>query len=343
MVYVVLLVGLSCLPVRSAGGQSPPDIGAAPPRSAASIRPTFSAGASILEFDASGDDAFRGLIVRAGAQLGPIVALAVSGEYWPELGPHTGWALQAEASIYPLGRRRVVPYLSLHAGRFWATLPPGTIYTREYDGLTTGLALGFHARVWDPLGVALEGLVRFDAGAGDDQLRALATYTPGIDRWSAPAANITPLVYGMMRVSGPWHFVEPGYGLASATWLNDRDALALTIALLHWQIREPRRPLVPYRWDTRAVLLLPGWRRGTRDGVLRWYLQGGPAFTLMTEGPDDELRGGASAEVGGSIGLKSLPRLTAGVGWLWIVRTTSDPAVSSTDQRGLLVHAGIAF
>ena len=297
----------------------------------------------MLWFDAGGDDAFRGVAVRGGVALGPLAELTVGIERWPELGPYSAWSFQVEGSMYPLGRRRVAPYLLLHRGHFRATLPPSTIYTRELIGGTTALAGGFHVRVRDPLGVRVEYAVRYEPGGGDEQLRALVTYVPSLARASLGSAEAAAVVYGMVRASGPWHFVEPAYALKFATGVTERDAVALTVAVLHWQISEPRRLLVSYLWDTRAVLLMPAWRRGKTDGDLRWYVQGGPGLSLMVEGPDYGLRGGASAEVGASLRLGPLPGLTAGVGWMWIVRGVSEPAVPSTDERGLLVHAGIAF
>ncbi|GIW51496.1 MAG: hypothetical protein KatS3mg081_0851 [Gemmatimonadales bacterium] len=307
------------------------------------VRPTLSLGAMVLWYDAGGDAPFHGYAVRVGSALAPVLGLSVSGEYWPELGPRRAWAIQGEAIFFPVGRRRLAPYLMLHLGHFWTALPPGTIYTTEPAGLTKGFGLGFHGRVRDPLGISLEGLVRFDPRAANEQVRALVTYAPGIQRWPRPVAQLGLFVYGMIRLSGPWHFVEPGYGIESVTWVTTRDALALTVAVLHWQIPEPRRLLVPYLWDTRAVLVVPAWRRGKHDGILRWYIEGGPALTTMIEGPDGGLRAGANVEVGGSVDLRSLPRLTAGVGWFWVVRSSSDDLVRPTDQHGLLFQGGIGF
>jgi len=307
------------------------------------VRPTLSLGGSILWFDAGNDDAFRGVAVRGGVALGALAELTLGVERWPELGPYSAWSLQAEGSIYPLGRRRLAPYLLLHRGHFRATLPPSSIYVRELTGGTTGLAGGFHVRARDPLGVRVEYAVRYEPGGGDEQLRALVTYVPKLARAGPDSAEVAAVVYGMIRASGPWRFVEPAYALRFASGVTKRDAAALTVAVLHWQISEPARLLVPYLWDTRAVLVMPAWRRGSTDADLRWYVQGGPGLSLMVEGPDYGLRGGASAEAGASFRLGRLPGLTAGVGWLWIVRGVSDLAVPSTDERGLLVHAGIVF
>jgi hypothetical protein len=298
-----------------------------------------------MEFDYGGDDAFRGIGLRAGVGLGAMVELAVGAEHWPDLRPYDGgWSVQAEGSMYPLGRRRVAPYLLLHLGHFWATLPSGSIYTRRgLSGRTTGLALGFHGRVLDPLGVRVEGVLRFDAGGGNDQLRGFITYTPGVQHLPVPSAQMAVVVYGMVRMSGPWqNFVEPAYALKFTTGLSERDAAALTIALLHWQI-PGRRQFASYLWDTRAALLMLGWQRGRRSGNVRWYVQAGPAMSVMMEGPDWGLRGGAHAEFGGSVRAGSLPGLAVGLGGVWIVRSASDAAVPPTDQRGLLVHAGVAF
>jgi hypothetical protein len=283
-------------------------------------------------------------VLRGGVAVGPLVELTVGGERWPDLHPYeNGWAVQTEGSVYPLGRRRLAPYFLLHIGYFRTAIPEGSIYTRRVlGGRTTGVALGLHARVLDPLGIRLEGVARYDAGGADAQVRALVTWTPGAGRWPVPAAQAAVVVYGMARLSGPWHFVEPGYGLELSTDLTARDAARLTVSVVHWQIPGPRRLLVPYLWDTRAVLLMPGWQRGRRQGSLRWYLEAGPAMSLMFEGPDYGLRAGAQVELGGSIRWRSVPGVTAGVGYLWVTRGAAS-TVPATDQRGLLAHAGIAF
>lgn len=342
---LAVLTSLSCLTADLAEAQSTESPGPEERRAALGVpvRPTLSLGGSILWFDAGGDAAFRGAALRAGAALGPLAELTVGVDRWPNLGPYSAWSLQAEGSIYPLGRRRLAPYLLLHRGHFRATLPPATIYTRELIGGTTGLAAGFHVRLRDPLGVRVEYGVRYEPGGGDEQLRAFVTYAPGLARAGLQAAEAAAVVYGMARVSGPWHFVEPAYALKFATRVGERDAAALTIAVLHWQISEPARLLVPYLWDTRAILVMPAWRRGKTEGHFRWHVQGGPSLSLMVEGPDYGLRGGANAEVGGSLRFRSLPGLTGGVGWLWIVRGVSEPSVPPTDERGLLFHVGVTF
>jgi hypothetical protein len=307
------------------------------------VSPTVSLGGSILEFDYSGDHAFRGIVLRGGVALGPIGEVTVGGEHWPDLGRYAaGWAAQAEAAFYPLGRRRVSPYLLFHLGHFQATPAPGSTRNRGVSGRSTGLALGVHARVWDPLGVRLEGVIRYDGGAGDDEVRALVVYAPGLAKAGSVGAEGAAVVYGMVRASGPWRFVEPGYAVKTATRVTERDAAALTLALVHWQI-PGSGPVGSYLWDTRAVLLMPAWRRGTFDGRLRWYVQAGPTVSLMLEGPDNGLRGGANAELGGSLRLGPLPRMTGGIGWVWIVRGASDPRATADDQHALLLHAGLAF
>lgn len=186
-------------------GALPPTPPGARSSSPLALRPTRSAGGSIIEFDRYGDNAFRGIAVRGGWAVGSIGELTISGEHWPVLAP---------ARPGPSG-----DYLHQRAG-----------------GRTTSLELGFNARIWDPFGLSVEGVVRYDAGGGDDQLRALVTYAPGLARAPRVPAEGSAVVYGMVRASGPWHFVEPGYALKLATHVTERDAAALTIALLHWQI-----------------------------------------------------------------------------------------------------------
>lgn len=344
-VRVLALATLECLAASFTQAQSVPslDKGAVASRPPLAISPTISLGGSVLWFDEVGDGAFRGIAFRGGVAIGPIAEVTVGADRWPELGPYSAWSLQAEGSMYPLGRTRVAPYLLLHRGYFRATLPPATIYTRELIGGSTGLAAGFHVRVRHPFGVRVEYAVRYEPGGGDEQLRAFVTCAPGLAHAGLGSAEASAVVYGMVRASGPWHFVEPAYAVKFATGVTERDAVALTIAVLHWRISEPPRLLVPYLWDTRAVLVAPAWQRGKRSGDVRWHVQVGPAASLMVEGPDYGLRAGGTAEVGASVRLGPLPRIAAGIGWLWLVRGVSQPSVPPTDERGLLVHAGITF
>lgn len=302
------------------------------------VRATVALGGSIFQFD---ENPFRGLAARGGLALGRLADLTLGLERWPDLDPYSGWALQAEASFYPLGRTRLAPYVLFHVGHFWATAPSGSFYS-SVGGRTTGLAVGVLGLVADPFGIRAEALVRYDAGLGDAQLRALVTYAPGQSQARIPA-EASAILGGMVPLSGPWHFVEPAYAVEFATKVSERYAAALTLALLHWRISEPRRNISPYLWDTRAVLVMPAWRRSWESGAFRWYLQAGPSASLMFEGPDFGFRGGANTEVGGSLRLGSLPRLTGGVSWVWIVRGRGDPSVTATDQRSLLLHAGLTF
>jgi hypothetical protein len=312
------------------------------PGFAASVRPTVSLGGSILEWDYGADDAFRGWSVRAGVALGPLADLTLGVEHWPRLRPYAGaWSYQAELSMYPLGRSWVAPYVLFGFGHFSVTPPEGSTY-KPLSGRSTALALGLDARLPGPLRVRMEGVARIDAGGGDDQLRAFLTYAPRAAGWDGASHDWEAAMYGMMRLSGPWHLVEPGYGLKFSTSVSQRDAVALSLILLHWQIPEPQGGAGPYLWDTRAVLLMPGWRHAARGKSVEGYVQLGPALDMMIEGPDLGPRGGVGAEAGGSVQVGQLPRVTGGIGWLWIVR---GPAygVSPTDERGLLLHVGMAF
>ena len=346
--HVIAAVAVNCSIAAAAWSQAqPPTAGTA--GSVPSVVPTLSAGGSVLEWDYGGDNAFRGWVVRGGVAIGPLADLTLGVERWPDLHPYQGgWSYQLEASMYPLGRPRVAPYILFGVGHFHASLPVGSIYTHPAVGWTTALALGVEGRVFGPVGIRLEGVARTDAGAGDDQLRVFLTYAPRAGGWVGTSQQGAAAVYGMLRVSGPWHFVEPAYGLEFARGVTDQDALALTLLQMHWQVSIPSSVpsgrLVPYQWDTRAVLLMPAWRRGPQHGTARWYIQAGPALDMMIEGPDFGFRGGVNAEVGGSVRLGPLPGLTAGIGWVWIVRGVSDdPNVPPTDERGVLLHAGIAF
>lgn len=341
--HLLALIVLAAIPPRSVLAQA---AGTSGPRSSRpavtmSVKPTVSLGRTVLEWDYGGDDAFWGWSARGGVALGPLADVTLGVEHWPQLGPSArGWSYQAEVSIYPLGRGLVAPYVLFGLGHFSAIPPEGSSYER-LSGHSTALAFGLDARLPAPLRVRLEGVARIDAGGGDDQLRAFLTYAPRAAGWDGASHHGEAAVYGMVRLSGPWHFVGPGYGLKLATGVSQDDALALTLILLHWQVPSSSGN-GRYLWDTRAILLMPGWRRAVRAGKAEWYVQLGPALQMMIEGPDFGLRGGANAEIGGSVRLGSLPRMTGGIGWLWIVRGPGY-LVSPTDERGLLLHAGIAF
>lgn len=251
-------------------------------------------------------------------------------------------AFQAEGAYYPLRRPILAPYVGLAIGHFATSRTDGL--GSDVDGRTTSLVLGFHGRVWRGLGLRLEGVIRTDAGADDDQLRALLTYATRSPAPSSdvPAPAAAAVIYGMIPATGPWRLVEPGYGVKFMTPFSPQHSVALTLALFHWQIPHPTIPGA-YTWDTRAVFVMPGWQWTRRGSVGQLHLQGGPALSIMLEGPDEGTRAGLQLELGASTHVGFVP-LTASVGWLWLVRTTlPGEGTPGTDQRGLLLSAGVGF
>jgi hypothetical protein len=130
--------------------------------------------------------------------------------------------------------------------------------------------------------------------------------------------------------------------MKTTTPISQDQALALTLALFHWHIPDP---IVAgeYAWDTRAAVVMPGWEGRKRNRVAQVYVRGGPAASIMLEGPDEGLRGGAHLEVGGSVDIGFLP-LTASAGWLWLIRRPiPEVGEPGADQHGLLLSVGIGF
>lgn len=308
-----------------------------------SLQPTGSLGGSILEFDYGGDQAFRGYALRGGVSLHSFLDLATLVERWPDLAGRDGWAIQAEGAYYPLRRPVVAPYVLLAVGHFAVSSRSGSPNS-GIGGLATSLALGVQTRIWSGFGLRLEGVVRSDAGAGDDELRGFVTY--GGNRSPAPSgvppARAAVVLYGMVPLSGPWRFVEPGYAVKFVTPVSLQQGAAMTVALFHWQIPSAALPGA-YEWDTRAVFVMPGWQWSGKEPLAWLYLRGGPAVSVMLEGPDKGTRAGLHFDVGASGHVVFVP-VTASVGWLWLVRNAPGGALTpGTDQRGLLVSAGVGF
>ncbi|GIW51484.1 MAG: hypothetical protein KatS3mg081_0839 [Gemmatimonadales bacterium] len=306
-------------------------------RSIISLTPTFSLGASILEYDYAGDRPFRGLAFRAGAEFGDVFDAVLTGERWSRLGSSAGWSVLLEASYWPIGRRLVAPYLFFGLGRFdnEPAVPAG---------MSKGLGLGLAVRVASPVALRVEGLIRIDAGAGNDQLRALVAVAPWGRRLSQVGwrRHAQFHVFGMLPLSGPWRFVEPGYAMRFTTDLFGRHSGGIAIALLHWQIRNPASP-TGYSWDTRAVLLMPEWRYRLLGSSTAFNARGGPLLSVMVEGPDDGFRGGGHVGIG--LDREIGPLLaSAGIDLMWLARNPR-PSVESdrTDQRSVLIGLGVGF
>jgi len=300
----------------------------------ARVLPTVSLGTGILEFDPSGDQPFRGYAARAGVELNHFLDVTLTGQFWADLEGLRGRAIHLEGLYYPMRRPRVAPYVLIGIGHFGVSRVPGS--TRgTFRGRATAFGLGLHARVWGAWGLRVEGLVRIDDMALDDELRGFIGYAPAIPAANStrPPPQVTPALYWMVPVAGPWRFVEPAYALKFATPFSKRGAAALTMALVHWHI--------PSSFDTRAVLIMPGARWSSLGP--RLYAQAGPLVSVMVEGPDDGVRGGLQFEVGGRL-VGGRVAATCGLGWMWLSRApdpvTRDPG---RDQHGLLAHVGIGF
>jgi len=304
-----------------------------------SIGLTASVGGSIFEFDEEGP--YRGLAVRGGIGLGSNLDLMLDVEHWPSLGDFVGWSTQLDAAIYPIGRRIVSPRVTFGVGRFWTSEVtyrwPTQSFTQSYHGTATSFGLGVRVAAARGFALGLDGLVRFDAGAaGDAQVRGQVEYTwPGLLRRPTPPGRFAMLVLGMARAGGPWGFTEPGYGVRFTTApLAPHHSASLSVALLH--LHE-----VAGGYDSRSVLINPGWQWDDDSTLGRVRVRAGPAMNLMFEGPDSGVRGGAQIEVGTSLRLGPVP-LTVGAGWLWIRRGEAQ-GTPGADLHGVILSAGIGL
>jgi hypothetical protein len=146
----------------------------------------------------------------------------------------------------------------------------------------------------------------------------------------------------MIPLRGPWRFVEPGYAFRLTSRVTDRYAGSLGLALLHWRIPHPTIPKA-YLWDTRAILLEPGWQWNRPGRVAELRITAGPALVRMFEGPDEGTRGGAEARMNVTVRAGPLP-LTVGLGWLWFSRSeASGVSVAGSDQHSIMLSAGIGY
>jgi len=268
-----------------------------------------------------------------------VLDITAGVQHWPTFGPYTAWAYQVEGAFYPLGRQGASPYLLLALGYFEANHEnPGW---SDLRGPAKAVALGLKLPSAQGWGVALEGVIRFDPESMNSELRGLLAFSPALrdDQLPGkPKARLT--VVGMVPLTGPWHLTDPGYAATFATPVTEATSVGLSVALLHWRITEPRRALVPYLWDTYAVIFRAGWRSALIRGPVSLHAQAGPAASVMVEGPDGGLRGGAHLELGAD--LESALPLALSAGWLWINRATVRN-LPGTDQHGLILSAGLHF
>ena len=306
------------------------------------VAPTFSIGGSIFEFDERGP--YYGVAARAGIGVVSYFDLVLTVEHWASLGSLVGWSSQLEGALYPVGRRVVSPRVILGTGWFWAS-PEGSSTSRAgFNGSASSFGLG--VRVWPggSLAFNFDALVRFDAGvSGNAELRGLVEYTPGTleRRPLAGRGRVALLALGMVPVAGPWRFTEPGYAVRFATPpLAGHHSGSLAVALLHLRIPHPTIEGA-YGWDTRAVLINPGWQWDTGSQLGQVSVRAGPALTLMFEGPDQGMRAGARIEIGTTVRLGPVP-VTVGAGWLWTIRgETASASTPGTDLHGVILSAGI--
>ena len=303
------------------------------------------AGGSLMEFDANNDQASRGVVLRGGVAVAWFADLEVVTQYWLDLGYWHGGSALIEGTLYPAGHPRLAPFVHVGLGYFRATdRTDQSIIT--ISGVAKSFGVGVEGRLAGPWGLRLDAAVRFDPHSLDDEIRLAAIYGPRPQRPATlKGGGAQGAIYAIVPFTGPWHAVEPGYGLAFATPIATQQDVTLDILLVHWTTAE-RTGFSG--WDTRAIFLLPAlaWvsaREGTRISA-----GAGPLGTLMVEGPDDGLRAGAhaaaglAADLGGGLVGSIETRL------FWIVRAVNlgfSPVsqLSAADQRGLLLRLAVGF
>ncbi len=307
------------------------------------VAPMGAAGVAVIEFDVLGEQAYRGTFLRAGAQIGWLVDVAVLGEYWPDLGGYRGFTLALGGTVYPVGKRRVAPYVTVDLGYFRADPKiAGTL--SPIRGPLRALTLGVRGHVTHGVGVGVEANARVDANHFDDGIRAYAFFAPAVrpPAVGQPPSHVSVQVGGLSVIAGPWHLVEPVYQVGFETPLDSTRALGIDLALLHWDIRSPSTPF-PI-WDTRAVLadVLLRWRPGGTAGVVS--VGGGPLTSLMLEGPDVGIRTGAAVAFDARLPLGAFAPVFS-VKYVWIHRSDAGATseVSGADQRGIVMAGGIGF
>lgn len=304
----------------------------------ARLVPTLAVGRGSLSYSRGGDAYYDGIAVRAGAHAFGYFAFTLLGERWPNLSRsgtmQGGWSLLVEGSFHPLGVRRVAPYVLFGVGHFSEVVDGST--SSPAHGRSAEVGLGLQANLWRGFGLRTEYVVRLDATMGNEEGRVFVNYAPvaGAPR----GARVAGVLYGMMPLGGVWHFAEPGYGIRTLSRVSQRDHIALDVAVFHWRTLDPQRPY-GYGWDTRAVLIMPGWTRLQSIGAITGHAHVGFAGSVMIEGPDRGFVPGTYAE--GGIHLEVGPlRIETGIGWLWLSRKTSG-STPGTDQHALLFHAAL--
>ena len=311
------------------------------------VVPTIQVGVSSYSAEFKDDDASDiGLTFKAGVRT-PYLEIAGLFERWDHINESRYSSALLEASYYFAGQGRLAPFLVLAAGHTWRR------YNGEYpselrdEGAAAGVGLGMRLEAVLGTEVRVEGVLRTDVGGYSGLARLLAGWAPEL-RDPLPDALA---LYGdasltwMLPLSGPWRFVEPGFGFhlgrSSGTWGG-----TLGLAVFHWEIPGNVYPGVPglsrtYIWDTRAFVATPGlvWRSQRTSPI---ELRAGPSIVIMGEGPDN------GANFGGHFAaaltpLRSLP-VTVGMGWFWMQSgNQGDSRFTNSDQHGLTLHAALAF
>ena len=252
--------------------------------------PALAVGVSVFDFN---ERASTGALLKATVWERSFLDMAAIGHRWPTLGGGSGWAGGLEAGYYPVGRGVIVARVALGVGYIRALPPPG--YIGEISGVTTSLGLGARAQIAH-LQLGAEALIRDDAGLhGDAELRFLGGYAPAL-RPDSVHGSAGVFLLAMVPLHGPWRFTEPGYEARLTTRLSERYAGSLSLALLHWRIPSSTYAR-GYLWDTRAVLVEPGWPWSRGGSGRSEHATASPTPLVMLEGPGDCLGAGAYARV----------------------------------------------
>jgi hypothetical protein len=304
--------------------------------------PTVSVGASTFLADFMEDHSSSlGVALRAGIRARSY-ELFVSAEHWGSVKDYRITSAVIEWSLV-LGRRAPVrTYLLVGLGHTWSDYHgPFAIYD-QVDGTAAILGPGMAVTLRRSVGVEFQALLRTDDGGYNMSLRGLGSWSP--EREASPATMSAlrggPAIYWMAPLSGPWRFVEPGFGLRFTRAGGGTVSPTVAFAVFHWQI-PGQAFLRDYIWDTRAFLALPGaeWRSGARlDTTVRL----GPALTVMGEGPGNGANVGTYVEA--TVSPEWAGAFFVGAGWMWMPHDGGgDPRVSDIDQHGLMISAGVSW
>lgn len=304
------------------------------------IDPALAVGPSffLAELWESSQEA-AGIGVRGGVRT-PYGDIVATLETWPDVRSFHITTILIEASYLLRPRERVTPFLLLGLGHARSRYHGDASRWTNLDGTAASFGLGLEWTTGRWLDVRTEGLLRTDDGGYNGAIRMLVGWTP--DRGDpAPlpmARHVDVVAYWMTPVSGPWRFVEPGYGFRVSR-IHDRLGGSLTFAIFHWQI-PGEAFLRDYVWDTRAFVAQPALEWHPRK-LQSLAVRGGPVITMMGEGP------GNGASLGGHLEAAWAPSWTApfsvGAGWLWMRHDTEDARYTAADQHGLMLFGGLHF